>query len=76
MPVFVVQLIIWAVTTAISYFLAPKPPTPQPGKLQNLPLADQGTSVAVLLGRRVIKVPTCVWWGNTRTTPIKVSSGK
>jgi len=70
-PVWVVQLIIFAVSAAISYYLAPKPPKLQPGKLQGIPLADQGTPIAVLMGRRVIKQPTCVWWGDLKTTPVK-----
>jgi hypothetical protein len=75
MPTWVIQFIIWAATTAVSYFLAPKPTKPQPGTLQNFPVADQGTPIAVLMGRRIVKQPTCVWWGDVRTTPIK-SSGK
>lgn len=70
------QVIFLIVSAALSYYLAPTPPKPAPGKLSNMPIADQGAPVGLLMGRRVIKQPGCVWWGDVRTTPIKVKAGK
>ena len=71
MYTWVIQLIISLVATAISYALTPSPQKPSPGKIQNLPIADQGAPIPVLFGTRIIKRPNVVWWGDVRTEPVK-----
>lgn len=69
-------LIMWVVTTVLSSLLAPKPKTttPQPGDV-DAPLATADSPIPVLFGTRTIKQPNCVWFGDVRTTPIKVKGG-
>lgn len=71
---FVVQLVIAIVLAVISYVLAPKPAKPQPGTLQGVPIADQGTPIAVVFGTRLVKQPVVTWWGDVRTEAIRVKS--
>lgn len=69
------QIFWWVITTIISYALQPKPPTPQPGKVE-IPTVDEGRKIGILFGSRWIKGPHIFWWGDVRTTPIKSSGGK
>ena len=69
------QIFWWAITTLISYYLQPKPPTPQPGQL-DIPTVEEGRKIGILFGYRWIKSPHIWWWGDTRTTPIMSSGGK
>ena len=69
------QIIVWAITTLISYALTPKPPTPQPGKVE-MPTVEEGRKLGILFGSRWIKAPHIYWWGDVRTTAIKSEGGK
>lgn len=69
------QIFWWVVTTIISYALQPKPPTPQPGKVE-IPTVEEGRKIGILFGSRWIKGPHAFWWGDVRTTPIKSKGGK
>lgn len=70
------QLVIWAVTTVVSYLLRPAPPPgPQPGRIE-IPTVEEGRKIGALFGGRWIKDPHVYWWGDVRTTPIRVSGGK
>jgi hypothetical protein len=69
------QFIVWAITSVISYLLQPKPPKPQPGKI-DIPTVEEGRKIGVLFGGRWIKSPHIFWWGDVRTTPIKSKGGK
>jgi len=71
-----VQLLVWVVTSLISAALSPKPEKPKPGTLKGIPLAGQGDPIPVLFGKRILKTPNCVWWGDLRTVPIKAKEGK
>lgn len=72
-----VQLALWAVTTLISYFLAPKPqqPTIAPGQIE-APVASEDKPIPVLFGTRVIKGANVVWYGDLRVVPIRKKGGK
>lgn len=70
-----VQLIIWAVTSYISYLLQPKPKPPQPGKVE-MPTVEEGRKIGILFGSRWVKGPHIFWWGDTKTTSIRAESGK
>ena len=69
------QIFWWVITTIISYALQPKPPTPQPGKVE-IPTVEEGRKIGILFGSRWIKGPHIFWWGDVRTTPIKSKGGK
>lgn len=69
------QIFWWVVTTIISYALQPKPPTPQPGKV-DVPTVEEGRKIGILFGSRWIKGPHIFWWGDVRTTPIMSKGGK
>lgn len=70
-----IQFIVWAITSVISYLLQPKPPKPQPGKVE-IPTVEEGRKIGILFGGRWIKSPHIFWWGDVRTTPIKSKGGK
>ena len=68
--------IFWFVVSAyVSYLLQPKPPTPQPGKI-DIPTVEEGRKIGALFGSRWIKGPHMFWWGDIATTPIKAKGGK
>lgn len=69
------QIFWWVITTIISYALQPKPPTPQPGKVE-IPTVEEGRKIGILFGSRWIKGPHIMWWGDVRTSPIKSKGGK
>jgi len=64
---------------ALSYYLRPDPPSgPSPASIEevDVPTAEEGKPVPVLFGRRQIKAPNVVWYGDMNTEPIKSSGGK
>jgi hypothetical protein len=69
-------LIVWVVTAVLSALLAPRPKTttPKPGQVE-APVAASDGAIPVLFGTRMIKQPNCVWFGDVRTTPIRVKGG-
>lgn len=69
------QIVIWVVTTVISYLLQPKPKAPAPGKIE-VPTTEEGAPIGVLYGSAWIESPIIAWWGDIRTTAIKSSGGK
>lgn len=40
------------------------------------PVAEEGKTIPVLFGTRDVHGANVVWYGNLRTTPVQVSSGK
>lgn len=64
------QIFLWIVTTIISYALQPKPPKPQPGRV-DFPTVEEGRKIGVLFGSGWIDGPHIFWWGDVRTTAIK-----
>lgn len=75
MPVFVVQLIIFAVAIAASIALAPKPEKPRPASLSDFdaPTAEEGRSIPVVFGTVVVKSPNVTWFGDHRSEKVRAS---
>ena len=69
------NFLLWALVSVISYLMQPKPPKPEPGKVE-IPTAEEGRKIGVLFGGRWIKGPHIFWWGDVRTKPIKTKGGK
>jgi predicted phage tail protein len=74
------QIVVWIITTAISYLLAPKPKT-QDAVAANLgdfqvPVAEEGKEIPVLFGTRVLTGPNVVWYGDLRVVAVKKKGGK
>ncbi|MCD6706852.1 MAG: hypothetical protein LT080_10435 [Thiobacillus sp.] len=66
-----VQIILFVITSFVSYLLRPKPPAgPQPGKV-DIPTVEEGRKLGVLFGTRWLKAPHVYWWGDVKTTAIK-----
>ncbi len=72
------QIILWVVTTVISYALQPKPQNAKPAQLKDIqqPTAEEGREFGVLFGTRDIQAPNSVWYGHLRTIAIKSKGGK
>jgi len=68
-----VQLVLAIVLAAISYALAPKPPTPPTPTLRdiNLPTAEEGRPIPVVFGTVTVKGPNVIWYGDLSTSAIK-----
>jgi uncharacterized membrane protein len=73
-----VQIVLVIVALIISYVMMPKPKVPRPSALEdfNVPTAEDGREVAMVFGTVWIDDPNVVWYGDLRTTPIKVKGGK
>lgn len=71
-------LAIFAVTLFAVYALTPKPQNSKPAGMEDIeaPTAEEGREIPVLFGRRQIKGPNVVWYGDLKTTPIKSKGGK
>ncbi len=72
------QFIIWIVTTALSYILAPKPEAPKPASLDdfNVPTADPERNIPVVFGTVWVEDPNTVWYGDLLAVPIRAEGGK
>jgi len=66
-----------ALTLVASYVLRPRPQTQPPAGLSEIKVttAEDGRELGVLFGCRYIH-GNVVWYGDLRTTPIKVKGGK
>lgn len=75
---FTVWLITTAISLAVNYFLAPKPPKPKPAGLGEfqVPTAEDGREIPVLFGTRDIAGPNVIFYGNLKVTAIKDGGGK
>lgn len=73
------ELILFAVSTILSLFLAPKQKQQKvkPGKIEDdsIPIASASTPIPVLFGERWISGPNVVWWGDLKIDPIKKKVG-
>jgi hypothetical protein len=66
-----------AINLIVSYVLRPKPQTQPPAGLSEIKVttAEDGKELGVLFGCRYVH-GNVVWYGDLRTTPIKVKGGK
>jgi hypothetical protein len=66
-----------ALTLVASYVLRPRPQTQPPAGLSEIKVttAEDGRELGVLFGCRYVH-GNVVWYGDLRTTPIKVKGGK
>jgi len=69
--------VILIISTALQIALRPKNNAPKllPGTLDNIPIAEQGARIPVLLGRGYLRQPNVVWYGRAHAEPIKYSGG-
>lgn len=66
-------ILIAAIAAVYAYSRIPKPQLAPPPSLDDLeaPTAEEGRSIPVLFGRRRIKSPNVVWYGDLNTTPVR-----
>ncbi len=70
---FWVALAMLVVSTVVSAMLAPKPKDAEPSALGEfqVPTAEEGRPIPIVLGTCKIKGPNITWWGALRTEAIK-----
>jgi len=70
-------IIIWAITSLISYALSPKPQTQKPEGLEDVevPSVEEGKPIPVIFGRMKV-APFVSWYGDFSTKAIKAEGGK
>ena len=73
-----VYLIVFIVALFVAFALAPKAATPKPASLDDMqiPTAEPGRPIGVVFGKRLLKAPNVVWYGDLRYEPVQTSSGK
>jgi len=68
------QILVYIITSLISYALRPKPSTPPPSSVKpgevEAPTVSQSDCIPVVFGTVKIENPNIVWYGNTRNEPI------
>ena len=69
--------IFFIVSTAIQALIAPKQQnqSPQAGNLE-VPVVEEGETMPIIFGTVMQKAPMIVWFGDKKTTKIKVKSSK
>jgi hypothetical protein len=62
----------------IAVALQPKPPGQKPASLSEIdvPTATQGRAIPKVFGRRIVKSPNIIWYGDLGYKAIKQSGGK
>jgi len=70
-------IILWVITSLISYVLAPKPQSQKPEGIEDveIPGIEEGTDIPVVFGR-VRFGPFVSWYGVFSTKAIKEGGGK
>lgn len=53
----------------------PKIPGLLPSEVNNVPVATAGKPIPVVIGRRFVRQPNVVWWGDVKAEPITMSLG-
>ena len=66
MATIIIRLIIMLICMAISYALAPDPDEGKSATIEeyNVPTAEVGRPIPVLFGRKIIRGPNVVWYGD------------
>lgn len=73
------EYIIYAIIVIVlAVALQPKPPGVEPPSLSEIdvPTAKQGRPVPKVFGRRIVKSPNIVWYGDLGYNKVKKSGGK
>ena len=67
-----------AVTLIATFAIRPKTQNQPPPAFEDLqvPTAEDGKAIPVLFGCRMLRGPNVVWYGDFRTTAIRVKGGK
>jgi len=70
-------IIIWAITSLISYALSPKPQSQEPEGFEevDIPSVEEGKDIPVVFGRMKFG-PFVAWYGDFSTKAIKPEGGK
>lgn len=70
--------VVLVISYAITYALAPKPPTPKPAALEDfdVPVAEEGRPIPVVFGTVLVTGANVVWYGDLSTTAIMGEGGK
>jgi len=73
----IIYLILLVISTVLQLLLTPKPKTPKlmPSDIENVPIATAGKPIPVVLGRRFVRQPNVVWWGDVEAEPITMETG-
>ena len=73
----IIYIVVLVLATVLELLLTKKPSTPNltPSALQAIPVATQGKSIPVVLGKRFIRQPNVVWWGDVESDPITMQAG-
>jgi hypothetical protein len=73
----IIFLVLFVISTALSFLLAPKAPKPPDAQLEDVkaPQNDPSQYVSVVFGRARIKDPIIAWFGNTHAEPIMSDEG-
>ncbi|HIE4485164.1 hypothetical protein ACODUI_06420 [Stenotrophomonas geniculata] len=72
------QIVMMVVSLVISFVFRSKPAVPKPAALEdfNVPTVEDGRECAMVFGTNWIDDPNVLFYGDLRTTPIKVKGGK
>lgn len=77
-PITIIYLIVFIASLFVAFAMMPKAIVPKPASLEdmNIPTAEPGRPISVVFGKRLLKAPNVVWYGDMRYDPVKVSGGK
>lgn len=68
----IAQIVLMVISTILQLVLAPKPHIPKltPKTMENVPIAERGATIAVVLGTRYVRQANVVWYGDVQNQPI------
>lgn len=74
---YIVYGVVSLLLTVASIFLRPSQKAPKTkAEDSQIPAPVPGAKIPVLFGTRLIESPNVVWYGDMKTQPIKLKSGK
>ena len=74
---FIIYIVLLIISTVLTLVLNPKPKVPKllPSEIDNVPIATAGKPIPVVFGRRFVRQPNVVWWGDVEAEPITMDTG-
>ena len=72
---FILRLALFAVAMLVQWLLRPKPKSPKPEKVEDMPKTEEGFILPRIYGC-VWVTPQIAWWGHTRSKTRGGSGGK